>query len=161
MRKTQQRARARGGCGWHSVANTVWRLDGAGVFAGLPRRVHDLPHTVNVRGWNAAISAALFVCVGVLVRAPPQTQGLLVKTIDAPLPGNGFAMAWAGLLIPFIAWNVRQPSGPVDRRLGDYSYSLYLVHFPVFLVLREAINAAGPGAKLLAIIASLIISGAL
>lgn len=43
---------------------------------------------------------------------------------------------WTMTLLPFIAWNVHQASGRGDRILGDLSYPVYLVHFPVITAMK-------------------------
>ena len=108
------------------------------VFAFLPAfiagyLIYRLPvfRSSSVAGFRAAcVSVGLFLGAGLALYLMPATKGLLIKTIEHPFPGDWFAMGWAALLIPFIAWNVRQKSNQLDRRLGDYSYSLYLAHFP-------------------------------
>ena len=141
-----------------------WRYGVWTVFAFLPAFIAgymiyrlSLFRSSNAAGPRAAVlSALLFLGAGIAMYLMPATKGLLIKTIEHPFPGDWFAMGWAALLIPFIAWNVRQKSTRLDRRLGDYSYSLYLVHFPVVLILRETLALDGAAMKLLAIITGLI-----
>jgi peptidoglycan/LPS O-acetylase OafA/YrhL len=53
---------------------------------------------------------------------------------------NNFAVVWGLLLLPFIAFNVRQRSSRTDRHLGNLSYVIYLVHFPVTRVVSEMLG---------------------
>lgn len=45
-------------------------------------------------------------------------------------------MVWTALLLPYLAWQLRQTSAGSDRMLGDFSYALYLLHWPVIALIR-------------------------
>jgi peptidoglycan/LPS O-acetylase OafA/YrhL len=70
-------------------------------------------------------------------------------------------MAWGDTLYmipcllmgPFVAWNVAQPSGKLDRLLGNLSYPFYLVHFPAIQICMWKFGG-GLAAKVLALLAS-------
>jgi peptidoglycan/LPS O-acetylase OafA/YrhL len=58
-------------------------------------------------------------------------------------------MAVTLLVGPFVAWNVRQPSGPSDRLFGNLSYPFYLVHEPcIFVIVSFGISLAAKAAAL-------------
>jgi peptidoglycan/LPS O-acetylase OafA/YrhL len=62
-------------------------------------------------------------------------------------------MAVTLLVGPFVAWNVRQPSGLSDRLLGNLSYPFYLVHEPcIFVITSFGISLA---TKILALAVSI------
>jgi peptidoglycan/LPS O-acetylase OafA/YrhL len=65
-------------------------------------------------------------------------------------------MADSLLLAPFVAWNVREPSGTTDRLLGNLSYPFYLVHYPSIRITGELL---GPG--LVAKFSALVLSSGL
>lgn len=116
--------------GWWLVSGfRIWT-----VFQYLPLFLAGfLIWRQNLRpgGWLAILSVGLFVVAGVVLFQIDATRGAVLA---APLPkvhGHLTQMLWALLLVPFVAWNVRQPSGQQDRTLGDLSYSLYLVHYPI------------------------------
>lgn len=93
----------------------------------------------QISGRVALISLGVFVLLGLLVLALPETRPLLVKSPQAPmseLQEFRFALAWIVVLIPFVAWNVRQPTGTFDMHLGNYSYALYVTHWPIIVLLR-------------------------
>ncbi|MCI5045370.1 MAG: acyltransferase [Aquisalinus sp.] len=83
---------------------------------------------------TAILSALTFIAVGILAALLPLTENYLIKDVVTPFPEDWFGMLWALTLLPFIAWNVRQDSPPIDRHLGNISYTLYLVHWPVILI---------------------------
>lgn len=92
---------------------------------------------IRVSGRTAALSLGLFLLAAVLLLAFPATRGLVIEApVDRRLIRPG-ALLWALTLIPFVAWNVRQRGLAIDRMLGDLSYSLYLVHFPLLLTLDK------------------------
>ena len=49
-------------------------------------------------------------------------------------------MAWVTLLVPFVIWNVQQKSSPFDMHVGNYSYALYITHWPVIAFLGPAMQ---------------------
>lgn len=85
----------------------------------------------KVTGRLALLSVLLFLAAGGMVLAVEGTRFLLVREGAWGEFRVPFATAWALLLLPFIAWNVAQRSGPIDRHLGSLSFSLYIVHLPV------------------------------
>lgn len=88
------------------------------------------------RGAVILVSCLLFLAVAAGVLAHPDLKALLDKRLDNPFDDRWFAIVWALLLIPLVAWNVRQDSSRFDRHLGNLSYCVYLVHVPFY-------NAAG------------------
>lgn len=85
----------------------------------------------------AFTSLGVFLILGGLVAAFPETRPFLISNQPRLFEGDWFAMAWVAVLFPFIAWNVRQGTGPFDMHLGNFSYSLYVVHWPLILLLRN------------------------
>lgn len=119
-----------------------WALDfGAGIRTALS----FLPlfaagaaiHAFGIRasGRAAAASAAAFGLAGAAIWAIPATRPFLIWGSGDFAADNLFAMGWTVLLIPFLAWNVRQESGRLDRHLGNLSYSVYLLHYPAIGIL--------------------------
>ena len=100
--------------------------------AGCAIFLYDIKVTRPV----AMASAAIFLTIGVILALNAVTVGVV---FNYPLRTPYVRLAslcWALSLIPFVAWNVRQPGGRLDRALGDFSYSLYLVHFPIIKTVR-------------------------
>lgn len=54
-----------------------------------------------------------------------------------------FAMIWACLLIPYVGASVKKRSNHIDRMLGDSSYPLYLIHWPIIRLAGEFVAVAG------------------
>ncbi len=80
---------------------------------------------------QARVSVVLFLLMGLVVALLPATRELLVYARGDRLTDALFAMSWCIPLLPFIIYNVRQPSDVRDRFLGNLSYSIYLVHYPL------------------------------
>ena len=59
---------------------------------------------------------------------------------DRSLYNKHSALSWAlaALAIPDAIATCHEPSGPRDRTLGDLSYSLYLVHWPMVMMMRAS-----------------------
>jgi len=83
-------------------------------------------------------SALMFLGIGALVWAWPDARPLLLRNVESPIHEDMFGIAWTALLAPLVAANVRQRSGRFDRWLGDFSYSLYLVHWPTIYYFKIA-----------------------
>lgn len=99
---------------------------------------------MHVGGRMALVTLAAFIAIAIAVVAFPATYGLLDKLADAPFDPRWFALAWSLVLIPFVAWNVRQPSSKLDRHLGNLSFSIYLVHYPFYRIAHHLLD--GPSA---------------
>jgi peptidoglycan/LPS O-acetylase OafA/YrhL len=131
------------------------------VLAYLPGFVAGLLiwHT----GWRpsgrlASLSVALFLAAGLATWLLPEARAYLQKDMPNALPEDWFGMAWMALLIPFIAFNVRQLSDRLDQHLGNFSYALYVTHWPVIWIVGRSIELTGPAPKLLALTAVALVA---
>lgn len=91
---------------------------------------------IRVTRRMAMASAALFLILGVILTLNSMTVGVVFNYPLRTPYVRLVSLFWALSLVPFVAWNVRQPGGSFDRALGDFSYSLYLVHFPIVKAVR-------------------------
>ncbi|MGB3408688.1 MAG: acyltransferase [Jannaschia sp.] len=89
---------------------------------------------------HALASLLVFGIAGLVVALVPDLRPLLLKTVAAPVHEDWFGMVWVAMLMPFLAWNVAQRSGPMDMHLGNYSYALYITHWPVIAFLRPVLE---------------------
>lgn len=112
----------------HSHAGPVTLLQYLPAFV-LGMLIRDARWTPGPR--IALLGLAVFVAAGVALVVSPMTHGLLDKTAADPIDRDIFSFLWMAPLLPYVARSVAIPSGPLDRRLGDLSYPLYLVHLPV------------------------------
>ena len=88
-------------------------------------------YRISVSRRAALISAVVFLGIGLLLYMNDATRGVVAQ---APMPRRvtrAVSLVWALSLIPFVAWNVRLAGGVLDRAMGDFSYSLYLIHYPI------------------------------
>lgn len=93
--------------------------------------------------WNpgertAVASAAAFVLATLLLMGSGFGRDQLDKMAPDIVNLDVFAMIWALPLIPYVARSLHRKSGGADKKLGDLSYPLYLVHYPLL-----ALVAAG------------------
>ena len=79
-------------------------------------------------------SLAAFVVMTGVAAVLPYTHSFLDKTLPDPFDRDVFGFLWMLPLVPYVACSLRQRSSPMDRHLGNLSYPLYLVHYPLIAV---------------------------
>ena len=79
----------------------------------------------------AGLSVMAFLGIGALLYLVPGTRSFVVSSEYATALDDIFGMAWVMVLVPFVAWNVQQRSGALDMHMGNFSYALYITHWPV------------------------------
>lgn len=84
----------------------------------------------------ALTSAAFCGLTLALAILTPATRDIFIARGHFSGPEKMALTAWTMTLLPYLAWNVHQPSGRSDRILGDLSYPVYLVHFPVIAAMK-------------------------
>lgn len=120
-----------------------WSMGIELVLAYLPLFVAGAAihlHGLRAGGRAAALSVAAFALVGLAFCAITPLRPYLLYGMDNPVQNDLFAFLWPCLLLPFVAYNVRCPSDALDRHLGNLSYSLYLLHYPVIVILRDIVG---------------------
>lgn len=134
--------------GWYlQLSHGVWT-----VFSYLPSFV------IGVLIWRlratgsgrmAALGVAAFIAIGIGVALTPSLRPLLLRDVVSPFHEDWFGMAWTALLIPFVIWNVQQKSSPLDMHFGNYSYALYITHWPVIAIARPYLAPISPADRVL------------
>lgn len=126
-------------------------------LAGAAIYLFDLRATQRL----ARVSILIFLIAGGVGVMLPEVRPYMIFGTGASVADKYFALAWSITLLPFIAYNVRQPSSAMDRRLGNLSYSIYLVHFPAIILfnfyLGREMTAPEKSLFLLAILAISIV----
>lgn len=56
------------------------------------------------------------------------------KTVADPFDRDIFAFVWMLPILPYVARSLNAPSSKLDRHLGNLSFPLYLVHYPVIVL---------------------------
>lgn len=79
----------------------------------------------------ALASLAGFVATTALIVAIPMTAAFLNKEKPHLFDDDLFGMLWALPLVPYVASSLWSRSGARDRDVGNWSYPLYLVHYPL------------------------------
>lgn len=92
-------------------------------------------------GRAAALSVAAFLGIGLAVVALPELRPLMLRSVPGPIHEDLFGLGWTLALLPFLAWNLAQPGRGLDRHLGNISFPLYIVHWPVIALLRPWLTA--------------------
>ncbi|MCX8508220.1 MAG: hypothetical protein ORN49_04960, partial [Rhodobacteraceae bacterium] len=107
----------------------------------------------------ALLSATAFCLSVALAVLSPLGRGLILDSLNLDPGEKVFLMGWALLLVPFVAWNVHQPGGRLDRSLGDLSFPLYLAHWPTIALLKPLWGGQpGLGGKALILLAILAVT---
>lgn len=91
-------------------------------------------------GWRRPLGVALMLVGAALVSAFPLSFSAANLSLDSLLVVAQMAFAaGCALLLPDVGrWNTRL------RHTGDYSYTLYIIHFPLFLLISSQIGASTP-----------------
>lgn len=87
----------------------------------------------------ALASLGLFLLVGLAVLALPALRPLLIYRAAPPFELDWFGMAWVLLLTPFVIWNLAQKSSALDMQFGNFSYALYITHWPLIAFLQPVL----------------------
>jgi peptidoglycan/LPS O-acetylase OafA/YrhL len=101
-------------------------------------------------------SVVLFVLIALGLAGFPETRHAVFKSGDAEWV-RPFHTLWTLMLVPFVAWNLHQPSSARDRTMGDMSYPFYLVHAPL-ATLAWLWFAITPANKLLLLLVTLLVT---
>lgn len=80
---------------------------------------------------TALASLGCFVLVSLAIAVTPYTAPFVDKKLVPPFDEDLFGMLWMAPLVPYIAASLAVKSSPLDRDVGNWSYPLYLVHFPL------------------------------
>ena len=91
-------------------------------------------------GRLALLSVGLFWAIGLWVALTPYLQPLLLRNVDGPFNEDWFGMVWIAVLTPLVIWNVQQESGAFDVHMGNFSYALYITHWPVIALMRPVLQ---------------------
>jgi peptidoglycan/LPS O-acetylase OafA/YrhL len=111
-------------------------------------------------GRQALFCVGVFLAIGVFVALTPYLRPLLLRDVESPFNEDWFGMAWVAVLTPLVIWNVQQKSTALDLHLGNYSYALYITHWPIIALMRPALQPLSlldrGGIVLVAFVVSLI-----
>ncbi|WP_348646246.1 acyltransferase [Pseudohalocynthiibacter sp. F2068] len=88
----------------------------------------------------AHVSILVFFVMAFCAVLTPDLRPYLIYGSGSNFADKVFALFWVIFLLPFIAFNVRQKSGRIDRHLGNLSYTIYLVHFPATRIVRNLLG---------------------
>lgn len=89
-------------------------------------------------------SLYLFILIGIILYLIPETRTLIMNGQNKWFLTRGKVVwrydlayqCFCMVIVPFVAWNVGNTSSRLDRELGNFSYPLYLVHFPVIRMVQ-------------------------
>jgi peptidoglycan/LPS O-acetylase OafA/YrhL len=98
--------------------------------------------TLEMADWKPSRTTAygsLLIGINLVLAIIPDKRGFVWRTDSEAIPTSAdllfsaFGRLWmvigAGIVIPFLAWNVSRQSSRFDRLLGNLAYPLYLFHW--------------------------------
>lgn len=94
----------------------------------------------TVRRKTAIWSVLAFFVFAAAMYIQPDTRSFIIGGSGATLNDKLFALVWALFLVAFVAFNVRQVSSNLDRHMGNLSYTVYLLHFPIINLTRHLLD---------------------
>lgn len=105
------------------------------------------------------LSTLVFIIVIAVFFTNDTLRAFFIKTRPSPFNEEWMTMALMLLLLPFVAWNVRQKSGWLDEHFGNLSYTVYLLHFPVIALVTKLMGGGlTPTEKLILPLAVAVVS---
>ena len=114
-------------CGWL----LYWRTGVVEIFQYLPAFAAGM--LIRRHAWDpgrrvALVSLAAFVLLTLALFLSDEGLPYLLKDRPHLVNRDLFAFAWMIPLLPYLAHALAQPSGALDRHLGNLSYPLYISH---------------------------------
>lgn len=96
-------------------------------------------------------SLAAFGAVSALACLTP----FIDKEAADPFDRDVFAFLWMLPLLPYVVASLRVKSSQFDRHVGNVSYPLYLVHFPLIVILTPLVGKLGAAGLAIAVAVAL------
>lgn len=151
------RGRSNPPAAFYLITSRFWELGfGALVFMAVHALGGDSPRPV-ARRWlmvsGAWVSLALIALAMVVSREN-----------TFPFPGALLPIVGAAGVLAFLRWAppdtfpVRLLASPLMRHVGTRSYSLYLWHWPVFVIMRWTCGLEGAGTMAFALVATFVMA---
>lgn len=139
------------------VAAPIWGVTSIAQYLP-PFLLGVLTYTKAWRPTDSVANASLaaFAVASVALAVLPVTASFLDKTLADPFDRDIFSFLWMLPLLPYVAASLHRKSTPFDRHLGNLSYPLYLIHYP--MIVAFATLGAGPQWRLAAAFAAIIVS---
>lgn len=98
-----------------------------------------------IKSWRPTQRSAIISLVAfVLFTLFTATTPFISKRAPQPFDMDIWAMLWMVPLLPYVAHSLTIRSTKLDRHLGNLSYPLYLVHFPIIAVLTGIYGTSLP-----------------
>lgn len=127
------------------LAAAAWALSGDLVTVAQYLPAFLLGLLTYGKAWRpserlANASLGVFVLISAVACFTP----FIDKRLPDPFDRDIFALAWMLPLLPYVARSLHVRGGRLDRHLGNLSFPLYLVHYPIIAAVTTALGPAGP-----------------